>query len=71
MANMQFQRVIDIDTYITDLEVANETPEQSPVYFKLYNTREDLDMANLFPAEWHLLARRLVHDEDLYAKFLT
>jgi hypothetical protein len=61
--------VLDIDTYITDLELANQNDTQSPEYFVLYNSIVDLEMENLFPEQWDNLARRLVVDDALYEKF--
>ncbi len=67
--NASLQRVLDIDTYLTYLEEANQYPEQSPQYVKLYNTRQDLEMDDLFPEQWDLLVRRLLSDEALYEKY--
>ena len=42
-----------------------------PEYFKLYSAKADLGMANLYPADWDDLARRMVTDDELYDQFFT
>ena len=67
---MQFQRVIDVDTYIFNLTAANMNYEdKSPEYFRLYNHREDLEMENLFPSDFDQLAHKLAVDDSLYDKY--
>ena len=56
-----FQRVTDIDTYILDLEQANANPSEVPNFTQhLYNTHQDLQTENTFPAGWDRLVRRCV-----------
>ena len=67
---MQFQRVIDVDTYIFNLTAANvHSGDKSPEYFRLYNHREDLEMENLFPSDFDQLAHKLAVDDSLYDKY--
>ena len=60
MFNPGLQRITDIDTFILDLEYANSVhPSEAPNFTnKLYNTREALQMEDLFPASWDQLVRR-------------
>ena len=63
------QEVIDVDTFVFNLTAANAAETDRPVYYKLYNHRENLKMENLYPADFDDLAKRLVQDQDLYADF--
>ena len=64
-------RVLDTETYIFDLEAANQlSQDQRPEYFKLYQATTDLEMNVTLPADYDKLARRMVNDDDLYQKFL-
>ena len=60
MLNSGLQRITDIDTYILDLELANSAhPSESPNFTtRLYNTREALEMEDLFPGSWDQLVKR-------------
>ena len=64
-----FQRVLDVDTYIFNLTDANLSRDKQPEYFKLYNHRNDLEMENLFPADFDELAHRMKTDDETYSKF--
>ena len=62
--------MIDVDTYIFNMTVANENgKDKRPEYFKLYNHKEDLQMTNLFPADFDELAHKMADDDALYKKF--
>lgn len=64
------QRVLEAETYMYDIKEANlQGSSARPQYFKLYDSKKDLGMKNLFPEEWDQLARRMVTDDELYAKF--
>ena len=64
-----FQRVLDVDTYIFNLTDANLSRDKQPEYFKLYSHRNDLEMENLFPADFDELAHRMKTDDATYNKF--
>ena len=64
-----FQRVLDVDTYIFNLTDANLSRDKQPEYFKLYSHRNDLEMENLFPADFDELAHRMKTDDATYSKF--
>ena len=69
-ARSGFQRVLESETYIFDLEQANIGGELfKPIYYRLYDAKTDLGMENLFPADWDDLARRMATDDELFAKF--
>ena len=65
----QPQQILDIETYIAYLSVANANPAQSPEYFMLYNTREEYGWDNLFPDRFDLLARQLASIDSLWDRF--
>ena len=65
----QSQQILDIETYIAYLSVANANPAQSPEYFMLYNTREEYGWDNLFPDRFDLLARQLASIDSLWDRF--
>lgn len=53
-----------------DLAASNAAgPSVQPTYYRLYEALSDLEMDNLFPAEFDRLARRLSTDEALWQKF--
>lgn len=62
-------RIIDMETFVMDMTKANREEVEAPSYYKLYEARKDLGMENLFPEDYDKLARRLVADDALYAKF--
>ena len=61
--------MLDVDTYIFNLTDANLSRDKQPEYFKLYNHRNDLEMENLFPADFDELAHRMKTDDATYNKF--
>ena len=61
--------MLDVDTYIFNLTDANLSRDKQPEYFKLYNHRNDLEMKNLFPADFDELAHRMKTDDATYNKF--
>ena len=61
--------MLDVDTYIFNLTDANLSRDKQPEYFKLYSHRNDLEMENLFPADFDELAHRMKTDDETYSKF--
>ncbi|KAF2899912.1 hypothetical protein ILUMI_06276 [Ignelater luminosus] len=61
--------VIDHETWIMDLQKANDKNEENPVWYKLYSAREDYEMPNLRPKEWNSLIYRMVGDKDLFQRY--
>ena len=56
--------MIDHETYLFNLETANVLgPDTRPSYFKYYTAQKDLEMENLFPADYDLLAKRMATDD--------
>ena len=69
--SMETYRVLDTETFVFDLSSANEAGEELlPTWYKIYSAREDLQMENLFPAEWDKVVRRLAEEEDFYGKWI-
>jgi len=67
---LSFQRVLDHETYIFNLETANALGQEiRPSYFKYYSARKDLEMDSLFPQDYDLLAKRMATDDQFYAKY--
>ena len=65
-----FQRILDHETYIFNIETANVLgPDFRPSYFKYYKATEGLEMASLFPQDYDALARRMANDDTFYAKY--
>ena len=68
--NLNFQRVQNKEVYIFRLSEANNAGlSERPKYFKLYDVRNDLEMASLFPRDFDQVARRLATDDEYYAKY--
>ena len=68
--NLNFQRVQNKEVYIFRLSEANNAGlDERPKYFKLYDARNDLEMASLFPSDFDQVARRLATDDEYYAKY--
>ena len=68
--NLNFQRVQNKEVYIFRLSEANNAGlDERPKYFKLYDARNDLEMASLFPRDFDQVARRLATDDEYYAKY--
>merc|ERR1712013_196291 len=64
-------RILDTETFVFDLPSANAAgPDVLPNWYKIYSAREDLEMENLFPAEWNRVVHRLANEEDFYKKWL-
>jgi len=64
-------RILDTETFVFDLPSANAAgPDVLPNWYKIYSAREDLEMENLFPAEWDRVVHRLANEEDFYEKWL-
>ena len=65
-----FQHVLDKEVYIFSLTEANNAGlDKRPKYFKLYDARNDLEMASLFPRDYDKVARRMAIDDEYYAKY--
>ena len=56
------------EVYIFRLSEATNANEK-PRYFKLYDARNDLEMASLLPKDYDVLVHRLASDDDYYEKF--
>ena len=56
------------EVYIFRLSEATNANEK-PSYFKLYDARNDLEMASLLPKDYDVLVHRLASDDDYYEKF--
>jgi len=64
-------RILDTETYVFDLPSANAAGQDVlPNWYKIYSAKQDLEMENLFPAEWDKLVRRLANEEDFYEKWV-
>ena len=62
--------MLDKEVYIFSLTEANNAGlDERPKYFKLYDARNDLEMASLFPRDYDQVARRLSNDDEYYAKY--
>jgi hypothetical protein len=63
-----FQTVIDQETWIFDLDKANNEGVTS--WYKLYNMREAYNMTDLSPASYHEVAQRIATDKDTWDQYL-
>ncbi|CAB3377350.1 Hypothetical predicted protein [Cloeon dipterum] len=62
--------ITDHETWIFNLTEANQAgPEVPPRWFRLYSARQDLQLADLSPAELYKAALRMVHDDKLFETF--
>lgn len=62
--------VLDFETYYMDLTEANRYRDSKPLQYKMsYSAREDLQMTDLLPDNWHNLVIRMKNDIQLFRKF--
>ena len=62
--------MLDKEVYIFRLDEANMVGlEERPKYLRLYDARNDLQMASLFPKDYDQVAKRLATDEEYYTNY--
>lgn len=69
LINYFLQDVIDIDTFAFNLTDANNYPDRTPSWFKLYSMKDAYDLEDLTPQSIHQLADTMFKDEELYCKY--
>ncbi|KAG5893193.1 hypothetical protein JTB14_016469 [Gonioctena quinquepunctata] len=62
------REVIDHETWVIDLDKANES-EEEPIWYKLYSAKDAYAMSSLKPKEWNRLIEKMVNDPDIFDLF--
>lgn len=62
------QKIIDHETWTTDLEKANEG-DNKPTWYRLYLARDEYEMNSLEPEEWDKLIKKMFNDDELFDRF--
>ncbi|KAF2346196.1 Metallo-dependent phosphatase-like [Trinorchestia longiramus] len=64
-------RVVDHETWIMDLDVANSPRNagSDPHWYRLYSARQAYEMRSLLPVDWDNLVYRMVEDQELFDTF--
>ncbi|CAH1126971.1 unnamed protein product [Ceutorhynchus assimilis] len=61
--------IIDIETYYFNLTEANQYPNRTPRWQRLYSMKEAYSFSDLSPHNFHWLAQRLRHDGYLFDQY--
>uniref|UniRef100_A0A1A8I2K9 Sphingomyelin phosphodiesterase n=2 Tax=Nothobranchius kuhntae TaxID=321403 RepID=A0A1A8I2K9_NOTKU len=61
--------VLDHETYILNLTVANHSPEKNPEWTLLYRATKAYSLPTLFPSDHHALLQNFVKDDHVFQKF--
>ena len=61
--------VLDHQTFVMDLEVANKLPEKDPEFYLLYSAKSEYKMPDLSPTSWHNLVNKLQSNKTFFDIF--